>query len=99
MQERDGVRDRGPYSIPGARDKGVQTAAIEPPPAPAEKGEADHVYMICSKTVVVDSIMTLPANVFTKVKRMHLARAQEYARRIRADYYATPPDVKPEMTR
>jgi len=98
MQERDGVRDRGPYSIPGVRDKGlqVQTAAIE---VPEQKADADFVYFISSKEVVVDDILTVPANAFCKVKRIHLARVEEYARRLRAEYYAGPPGVKPEELR
>ena len=97
MNERDDVQGRGPASILGVRDKGMRfTAADTPPPAPPENVAADWCYLICNKEVVVDKILTVPANTFTKVKLVHLPRTQEYARRLRAEYYTTAPGMKPK---
>lgn len=100
MQERQGVRDRGPLSIPGARDKAARITAAEDVSAPViEKPveKAENVrWVFSNRPVKWSKYETVPAYKFTKIKAEKVRDVEEIARREGTKLFVGDTGWKPE---
>ena len=93
MQHKEGVLDRGPASVEGARDKALRTTAADVPLEVLAK--AEDRYIFASKRVDIGDGNPIEGLQFIRMRPDRIRKFAEVARRERTGFVVCPTGWRP----